>query len=211
MLRADEVEGALANQVACRRLPRPAPARTFSLSSTADRATVMTLRQNQRRTSVKTFPQPPHEVGAKHAPPAPRYAKAAGQTHGARLRNAPRGGPMKTGRGRPARNLRNQRTRRSEALHGRLKNRHALHMRGHRKDVRLEPAAEHAGQGLFRHPIGRDHGRASVKRASRSWKCNGVGIQVIMIDACARCSHGTTTALGPACRTKGLNPEGPGR
>ncbi|GAA2619390.1 hypothetical protein GCM10010307_01920 [Streptomyces vastus] len=49
--------------------------RTFALGSPAGRANVKTLRQNQRRTSVKTFPHRLREIAAKHLPPAPRYAK----------------------------------------------------------------------------------------------------------------------------------------
>jgi hypothetical protein len=70
MLRADEVEGALANQVACRRLPRPTPARTFSSGSTADRATVMTLRQISVGRASRRFPNHPTRSTTCTGPPS---------------------------------------------------------------------------------------------------------------------------------------------
>ncbi|MGC9379068.1 GMC oxidoreductase, partial [Streptomyces sp. MH13] len=46
----------------------------------------------------------------------------------------------------PFRDARNQRTSRSEALGGRLQNRHALHVRRHRKDAGLSESRKRPGQ-----------------------------------------------------------------
>ncbi|SEE82593.1 hypothetical protein SAMN05216489_08484 [Streptomyces sp. 3213] len=95
----------------------------------------VTLRRNQRRTSVTAFAAPgPHGVEAKGSRPATR-CETAGETRGRNLKHAPRGGPAQTRRHDSHATWEPRRNSRSDALYCGLKNSDALHMMRHRKQI----------------------------------------------------------------------------